>query len=88
MKDKFVKIVYPMLDTGQSAELAIEAVLKTGRKHVVMVSIVAVPEGVKHLEKIYPNVPIYTAAVDEKLNDKKFIVPGLGDFGDRAYGTK
>ena len=88
MKDKFVMIVDPMLATGHSAELAIEAVLKTGPAHVVMVSIVAAPEGVKHLEKVYPNVPIYAAAIDEKLNDKKFIVPGLGDFGDRAYGTK
>jgi uracil phosphoribosyltransferase len=84
---KFVIVIDPMLATGRSAELALEAVSKQNPDAVVMVSILASPEGVRHLENMFPSVPIFTAAIDERLDDSKFIVPGLGDFGDRAYDT-
>ncbi|MDR3143959.1 MAG: uracil phosphoribosyltransferase [Puniceicoccales bacterium] len=87
LKDKFVVVIDPMLATGRSAELALESVSKRKPDAVVMVSILASPEGIRLLENSFPNIPIYTAAVDERLNDSKFIVPGLGDFGDRAYNT-
>ncbi|MDR1414111.1 MAG: uracil phosphoribosyltransferase [Puniceicoccales bacterium] len=88
LKDKFVIVLDPMLATGHSAEQALEMVVKQKPDSVVMVSMVVSPEGIRRLENSFPSVPIYTAAVDERLNDRKFIVPGFGDFGDRAYGTK
>jgi uracil phosphoribosyltransferase len=87
LQGKFVIIIDPMLATGHSAELALEAVTKQKPNKVVLVSMVVSPEGVRHLENLFTDVPIFTAAIDERLNSSKFIVPGLGDFGDRAYGT-
>ena len=87
LKGKFVIIIDPMLATGHSAELALEKVLAHQPDEVVMVSMLASPEGVRHLENLFPEVPIFTAAVDERLDDNRYIFPGLGDFGDRAFGT-
>jgi uracil phosphoribosyltransferase len=65
----------------------LEAVLKQEPDNIVMVSMIASPEWIRHLENWFTDVPIYTAAVDERLNEHKAIFPGLGDFGDRAYDT-
>lgn len=79
----------PMLATGGSAVAAVEIVSKLGLKqeNITFVSILAAPEGIENLSKHYPQVKIYTGAVDERLNDKGYIVPGLGDAGDRTFGT-
>ena len=82
-----VLVVDPMLATGGSAETAIQLVKDTGARNVRLLSIVAAPEGVAHLQLNCPDVHIYTAAVDRQLNAQKYILPGLGDFGDRLYGT-
>jgi uracil phosphoribosyltransferase len=80
-------IVDPMLATGGSAIAAIALVQKAGIKDIRLLAIVAAPEGIAAVESAYPTVPIYTAAIDRELNAQKFILPGLGDFGDRLYGT-
>lgn len=77
----------PMLATGGSASQAIALIKARKPSRVVMVSIVSAPEGVQKLADDHPDVPVYTAAVDDELNDRKFIVPGVGDFGDRLFGT-
>lgn len=82
-----VLVVDPMLATGGSACMALDLVHAAGGKRVRLLSIVAAPEGVATVQAAYPDVPIYTAAVDRQLNDQKYILPGLGDFGDRLYGT-
>jgi uracil phosphoribosyltransferase len=81
-------VVDPMLATGGSAAAAIDLVKKAGAKDVRFLSLVAAPEGVEVLTQRHPDVPIFTAALDEKLNEKGYIVPGLGDAGDRLFGTK
>lgn len=78
----------PMLATGGSAVQAISLIKAHGAERVVMVSVVAAPEGVAKLQTAHPDVTVVTAALDEGLNDRKYIVPGLGDFGDRLYGTQ
>ncbi|MEZ5162682.1 MAG: uracil phosphoribosyltransferase [Fimbriimonadaceae bacterium] len=78
----------PMLATGGSAAKAIELIKEGGPKRVVMVSVVAAPEGVEKLQAAHPDVPIYTAGLDRQLNPNKYILPGLGDYGDRLYGTQ
>lgn len=89
LEDRQLYIVDPMLATGGSAIAAIDSVLERGAKveNIKFISIVAAPEGVEALHDAHPNVDIYTAALDEKLNDDAYIVPGLGDAGDRLYGT-
>ncbi|MEO8484650.1 MAG: uracil phosphoribosyltransferase [Acidobacteriota bacterium] len=82
-----VLVVDPMLATGGSAEAAIDLVKAVGAVDVRLLSIVAAPEGVAYLQSIHPDVPIFTTAVDRQLNAQKYILPGLGDFGDRLYGT-
>jgi uracil phosphoribosyltransferase len=77
----------PMLATGGSAAQALDMIKSAGGRDPRMICVVAAPEGVKVLEERHPEVHIYTAALDEGLNDKAFIVPGLGDFGDRLFGT-
>ena len=77
----------PMLATGGSAAQALDLIKEAGGRDPRMVCIVAAPEGVKVLQERHPEVKIFTAALDEGLNDKSFIVPGLGDFGDRLFGT-
>ena len=83
-----VLLVDPMLATGGSAIAAIDALKKRGVYNIKYVGLVAAPEGVKALQKAHPDIDIYTAALDEKLNENGYIVPGLGDAGDRIYGTK
>jgi uracil phosphoribosyltransferase len=77
----------PMLATGGSAAQALDLIKEAGGLNPRMICVVAAPEGVKVLEERHPEVEVYTAALDEKLNDKAYIVPGLGDFGDRLFGT-
>ncbi len=83
-----VFIVDPMLATGGSASAAIDFIKEYGCKSVTLVDIIAAPEGVAVIRRDHPDVDIYVAAVDEKLNDHAYIVPGLGDAGDRIFGTK
>lgn len=77
----------PMLATGGSAVAAVQRVKEAGAPHLRFVCVVAAPEGVARLEEAHPDVPIYTAALDERLDHRGFIVPGLGDAGDRCFGT-
>ena len=77
----------PMLATGGSAAQALDLIKEAGGRDTRMLCVVAAPEGVKVVEERHPEVHIYTAALDEGLNDKAYIVPGLGDFGDRLFGT-
>jgi uracil phosphoribosyltransferase len=84
----FVIMVDPMLATGGSAVAALEVLKRSGARQVRMVCIVAAPEGIAAVERHDPTVEIYTPVVDRELNARKFIVPGLGDFGDRLYGTQ
>lgn len=81
-------VVDPMLATGGSAIMAIDALKKRGATNIKFVCLVAAPEGVKALQEAHPDIDIYTAALDEKLNEDGYIVPGLGDAGDRLFGTK
>lgn len=82
-----VLVVDPMLATGGSARKAIDLVHAAGGRNVRLLSIVAAPEGIDAVRQVHPDMPIFTAAVDRELNAQKFILPGLGDFGDRLYGT-
>ena len=83
-----VLVVDPMLATGGSAVAAINMLKKRGAKNIRFVCLVAAPEGVKTLEEAHPDIDIFCATVDEKLNEVGYIVPGLGDCGDRLFGTK
>lgn len=81
-------VIDPMLATGGSANDAIESLKKRGAKNVRLMCLVAAPEGVELIQKNHPDVDIYLAALDEGLNDHGYIVPGIGDAGDRLFGTK
>lgn len=81
-------VIDPMLATGGSAVAAITALKKRGAKNLKLMCLIAAPEGIKMIQDEHPDVDIYVAAVDEYLNDHGYIVPGLGDAGDRLYGTK
>ncbi|MBF0705243.1 MULTISPECIES: uracil phosphoribosyltransferase [Bacillaceae] len=81
-------VIDPMLATGGSAVEAINSLKKRGAKNIKMMCLIAAPEGVELLNEAHPDVDIYIAGLDEKLNEKGYIVPGLGDAGDRLYGTK
>ena len=81
-------VVDPMLATGGSAADAIDSLKKRGAKRIKFVCLIAAPEGVKYLQEKHPDVDIYLAQIDEKLDEKGYIVPGLGDAGDRLFGTK
>ncbi len=87
LSDSIVMVLDPMLATGGSASAAIDAVKKRGAVTIRLVCIVGAPEGVKRMEREHPDVDIYLAALDSHLNDKGYIVPGLGDAGDRLFGT-
>jgi uracil phosphoribosyltransferase len=80
-------ILDPMLATGGSAAAAIEVLKRWGAMRIKLVNLIAAPEGVRTVEEAHPDVPIYTAALDRQLNDKGYIMPGLGDAGDRQFGT-
>ena len=88
LADSIVMIVDPMLATGGSAVDAINAVKKRGAKNIKLVCLVGVPEGVQRVQHEHPDVDIYLAALDDHLNESGYIVPGLGDAGDRIFGTK
>ena len=81
-------VVDPMLATGGSAVAAIDFLKKYGCKKIIMMNIIGCPEGIKRVQEAHPDVDLYLAACDEKLNDHAYIVPGLGDAGDRIFGTK
>lgn len=83
----YVLMIDPMLATGGSAVAALDLLRTAGATNVRLICIVAAPEGIAHVEQHHPNVHIYAPVVDSGLNEHKFIVPGLGDFGDRLYGT-
>ena len=88
LSDRMVVLMDPMLATGNSASAA-AALLKTrGARDIRFVCLLAAPEGIAHFREQHPDVPIWTAAVDEKLNEQGYILPGLGDAGDRMFGTK
>jgi uracil phosphoribosyltransferase len=86
--DRDVFVVDPMLATGGSACDAIRMIKERGAKNIKFLGIIAAPEGVAKLREVHPDVDIYVAALDEKLNENGYIVPGLGDAGDRIFGTK
>ena len=88
IENRVVFVVDPMLATGGSAVAAIDFLKKRGCKHIIMMNIIGCPEGVKTVQEAHPDVELYLAAVDEKLNDHAYIIPGLGDAGDRIFGTK
>ena len=81
-------LVDPMLATGGSAIEAVNSLKKRGAKNIRFMCLIAAPEGVKAMTEAHPDVDIYIAALDEKLDEKGYIVPGLGDAGDRLFGTK
>jgi uracil phosphoribosyltransferase len=83
-----VILLDPMLATGNSTASAVATVQKAGAESVSLIAIIAAPEGIAHLHSVYPDVHVVVAAVDRGLNEQGFIVPGLGDAGDRLYGTK
>jgi uracil phosphoribosyltransferase len=87
ISDSFVLMIDPMLATGGSAVEAVDLLKERGARRIRIVCIVAAPEGIALVERHHPDVDIFTPVVDEGLNEHKFIVPGLGDFGDRLYGT-
>ena len=86
--ERTMLVVDPMLATGGSAAAAITMLKEKGAKKLILMCLVAAPEGVKVINNEHPDVPVYVAAVDEKLNEHGYIVPGLGDAGDRIFGTK
>ena len=88
LENRMVIAVDPMLATGNSSAAAIELLKKSGANNIRFLCLLAAPEGIKRMEEAHPDVPIVTAAVDEKLNENGYIVPGLGDAGDRMFGTK
>jgi uracil phosphoribosyltransferase len=82
-----VILIDPMLATGGSAVAALDLIAEQGAKQVRLVNLVAAPEGIRRVRKSYPQLPIFTAAIDRRLNNKGYILPGLGDVGDRLFGT-
>ncbi len=80
-------VIDPMLATGGSTAAVLDLLIAQGARHLRVVNVLAAPEGVRHLEKQHPNVPVFTAALDRQLNDRGYILPGLGDAGDRLFGT-
>lgn len=87
VRDFEIILIDPMLATGGSAIAALNLLTERGAERIRLVNLVAAPEGIAHVHRRYPNIPIFTAAIDERLNRKGFIVPGLGDAGDRLFGT-
>ena len=88
ISERDVILVDPMLATGNSAVAAVHRIKQTQPKSVKFVSLLAAPEGIANMQKEHPDVQIYTAAIDERLDEHGYIVPGLGDAGDRLFGTK
>ena len=88
IENRTVFVVDPMLATGGSAVAAIDFLKKHGCKNIIMMNIIGCPEGIRRVTEAHPDVDLYVATCDEKLNDHAYIVPGLGDCGDRIFGTK
>jgi len=88
LEDRLVIAVDPMLATGNSSVAAIDLLKKAGAKNIRFMCLLAAPEGVARMKEAHPDVPIITAALDERLNEQGYIVPGLGDAGDRMFGTR
>jgi len=88
LEDRLVIAVDPMLATGNSSVAAIDRLKKEGAKDLRLLCLLAAPEGVARMKEAHPDVPIFTASLDEKLDDRGYIVPGLGDAGDRMFGTQ
>ena len=88
LNERLVIAVDPMLATGNSSAAAVELLKAAGATNIVFLCLLAAPEGIARMKEAHPDVPIVTAAVDERLNEKGYIVPGLGDAGDRMFGTK
>ncbi len=88
MHERDAIVLDPMLATGNSAVAAVDRLKETGPRSIRFVSLVSAPEGIANMQKHHPDVPIYTAAIDRELNSHGYIVPGLGDAGDRLFGTK
>ena len=88
IENRRVFVVDPMLATGGSAVAAIDFLKQHGCQNIIMMNMIAAPEGVKAVQEAHPDVDMYLAAMDEKLNDHAYIIPGLGDAGDRIFGTK
>jgi len=86
--DRLVIVVAPVLATGNTAVAAVDRLKERGAKEIRLVCLICAPQGIERMRGLHPDVPIWTAAIDEALDDNAFIVPGLGDAGDRAYGTK
>jgi len=87
VEERTLIVVDPMLATGGSASAALQMIKNRGAKSITLMCLVAAPEGVKVINRDHPDIPVYVAAVDERLNEKGYIVPGLGDAGDRIFGT-
>ena len=87
INQRLVLALDPMLATGHSSAVAVTRLKENGASNIRFVCLLAVPEGIEYFSKTHPDVPIYTAAIDEKLNDHAYILPGLGDAGDRIFGT-
>jgi uracil phosphoribosyltransferase len=88
LSDRMAILMDPMLATGNSACAAAALLKSRGARDIRFVCLLAAPEGIAHFQREHPDIPVWTAAVDEKLNDHGYILPGLGDAGDRMYGTK
>ncbi|MFD1911358.1 uracil phosphoribosyltransferase [Halodurantibacterium flavum] len=88
LEDRLVIALDPMLATGNSSVAAIDLLKKSGARNIRFLCLLAAPEGVARMKEAHPDVPIITAALDDRLNEKGYIVPGLGDAGDRMFGTK
>jgi uracil phosphoribosyltransferase len=88
LHDRLVIVTDPMLATANSATAAVERLKERGAKDIRFVCLLAAPEGIAKLRGEHPDVPIWTVAIDEKLDEHGYIVPGLGDAGDRMYGTR
>lgn len=88
LAERAVVVIDPMLATGNTAIAAVDRLLEAGAKQIRMACLLASPEGVSKFHGHHPGVPVWTAALDERLNDHGYILPGLGDAGDRMYGTR
>jgi uracil phosphoribosyltransferase len=88
IQDRLAIVVDPMLATANSAIAAVERLKQGGARHLKFVCLLAAPEGIKAFTEAHPDVPVFTAAIDRELNDHGYILPGLGDAGDRIYGTR
>jgi uracil phosphoribosyltransferase len=88
LADRELIVVDPMLATGHSSVAAVSRIKEAGPGRIKLVCLLAAPEGIRHFQEHHPDVPLFTAAIDEGLNDHGYILPGLGDAGDRLFGTK